>query len=151
MKIVFLDIDGVLNSEDFHRTRNISAFATYPLSDFDPTSIELLNQLATDDIKFVISSDRRHNHSLESLQAILKEVGFNGDIIDVTPSLTYRDRRVEIGMWVANSVLQDLDVETYCILDDETLDHRFAVEVDPIGGLTQEDIDRAKSILYGIH
>ena len=55
-KILFLDIDGVLNGYDLFQRK-----APYPLSEFNEEKIELLNSLIDDmpDIKIVLSSSWR--------------------------------------------------------------------------------------------
>lgn len=78
MRILFLDIDGVLNS-----------FAWVPPKehdDIDPKAISLLNEIiAKSDAKVVIHSTWRRLRPLESLRTLFKRNGFTGDILDTTP------------------------------------------------------------------
>ena len=50
MKVIFLDIDGVLNSQDWYiyRRDNVamdSVNAQYPFYEFDPRAVERLNRI----------------------------------------------------------------------------------------------------------
>lgn len=93
MKICFLDIDGVCNHETWYRKRHAAMEdkswekKQYPYDEFCPDNIALLNKLVeATGVKIVISSSWRHGRTLEGLQLLLKEVGFTGEVIDVTPS-----------------------------------------------------------------
>lgn len=95
MKIIFLDIDGVLNHEAFYRKRRkaladkVWQKSEYPLDEICEQNMLLLNKLiAETGAKVVISSTWRHGRTPESLQSIFKACGFIGDIIDFTPHLT---------------------------------------------------------------
>jgi hypothetical protein len=91
-KIIFLDIDGVLNHEVWYKRRfnevdNESILEKYPYYDFDPLSIGLINKIIElTDAKVVISSTWRIGKSIEELIELFNSVGFKGDIIDSTPS-----------------------------------------------------------------
>lgn len=94
MKILFLDIDGVLNCHRWWRirTKEQRAFDEKdPLGirgGVDPYAMSLLNNLLSDtDAQVVVSSTVRKLHSLEELRQVLKGYGFRGMIIDKTPKL----------------------------------------------------------------
>jgi hypothetical protein len=92
MKIIFLDFDGVLNSENWYRRRfneidRDTAAGNYPLYEFDPLSIDQLNRIVKEtDAKVVVSSTWRIGKSVEELQKLLIAVGFAGEVIDTTPA-----------------------------------------------------------------
>jgi HAD domain in Swiss Army Knife RNA repair proteins len=126
MNIIFLDIDGVLNCEEFYTKRKNSDLGTYPLCEFDPFRIMLLNDLiAATDAKIVISSTWRLGRSTEELINIFREVGFVGEIIDCTPSLRHEGclRGNEILFWIKEN--EDIvgpyyDYKSYVIIDDDS-------------------------------
>jgi hypothetical protein len=92
MKVIFLDIDGVLNHEKWYRKRHQEikmddVVSHYPFYEFDPESINQLNRIIDETgANVVISSTWRHGRTIEQLQEILEKVGFRGVIIDKTPS-----------------------------------------------------------------
>lgn len=91
MKIIFLDIDGVLNCELWYKQRfeildRSVVTGNYPLYEFAPFLIERLNKIIeATDAKVVVSSTWRLTRTTKQLQDILNSVGFKGEVIDVTP------------------------------------------------------------------
>lgn len=162
-KIVFLDIDGVVNSEQWYvKTRGRSG-------DFDPEKIKLLNQLKDIDSEVVISSSWG-----ESGVKPLQDVGLELPIVGVTEHF-YVDwfcRGNEIEKWLLVNFegmgtkygLDDngfpyyrkrygneLTDYEYVIIDDDT-DFLLGqvdnfIHVDRNTGITQADIDKARKIL----
>lgn len=153
MKIIFLDIDGVLNHENWYRTRqeykskiDAKEFSDrYPFYEFDPKSIELLNEIIEKTgAKVVVSSTWRLGRTIEDLQTILDSVGFKGEVIDITPSMSARidgnpagytiPRGCEIDWWLKSKKFQRInwskekqleyleksEVKNYIILDDDS-------------------------------
>ena len=142
MKIIFLDIDGVLNSEKWYKERfdkklypNLEG---YPLCEFDPLAIEKLN-LLTDktNAKIVISSTWRMGRTIDELKKLFEEVGIKGEIIGITPDLTFNDghgvdRGNEIKRWIdinckrwynkmfGEDDSEKFNLESYVILDDNS-------------------------------
>lgn len=120
MKILFLDIDGVLNHHDWWRRReelpdDSSAFDRY-LHDLDPVAVGYLNEIIeATKAKVVISSTWRMHSSLSDLRGLLKKAGFVGDLIDKTPRIPAHRGR-EIQLWLDEAIL---NVESFVILDDD--------------------------------
>lgn len=91
MKVIFLDFDGVLNSENWYRRRfkeidTEDILGKYPFYEFDPLSIVELNRIIEQtEAKVVVSSSWRIGKSVEDLQKMLDVVGFIGKVIDTTP------------------------------------------------------------------
>lgn len=161
MKIVFLDIDGVLNHEHFykekHGKRSEESTINYPYSEIDPKSVERLNILCKETgAKVVISSTWRRS-GLEYCKDVLEFHGFTGDIIDITPSgrgeMTLRGN--EILQWVKDN--QELLGESYynfteyVILDDDSdmlyWQRNNFLLIDRFVGLTMGNVFQAKKIL----
>jgi hypothetical protein len=119
MKVIFLDIDGVLNSQDWYVYRRDavemdSINAQYPFYEFDPRAVERLNRIIGEtECKIVVSSSWRSGETIESLQKLFDQVGIIGEVIGLTPHLwctkPYEDmdgyrmpRGCEIDWWLDN-------------------------------------------------
>jgi predicted Fe-Mo cluster-binding NifX family protein len=162
-KIIFLDVDGVVNSDNwYNKTRGRSG-------DFDPEAIALLNQLEAIGAEVVISSSWG-----ESADKPLKDVGLKLPIVGHTEHF-YQDlltRGNEIEKWIQVNFggmgtrygvdddgfpyyrkhygdnIQDYE---YVIFDDDS-DFLLGqvdnfIRTDRLTGLTQADIDKAIKIL----
>lgn len=162
MKIIFLDIDGVLNHERFYKERFEKRYdegaIAYPYSEIDPECVKILNQLIKDtDAKVVISSTWRHS-GLNYCLDVLKFHGFEGDIIDITPDLKDGNylRGNEILKWIKDNeqlVGPYYNFTEYVILDDDSdmlyWQRNNFLLIDRFVGLTMGDVFRAKKILNG--
>lgn len=146
MKVIFLDIDGVLNHEEWYRNRfNTDIYPegipTYPLCEFCPESVNILNHILKETgAIIVISSSWRFN---ENIDTILTKVGINQKVYDKTPFLgtkygTTLCRGKEIQEYLNNHS----EITNYVIIDDdndmeqEQMDHFF--QTDRWYGLTME-------------
>jgi len=103
MKIISLDIDGVLNSDTWEKT-NEYLNGEYPEKMFDPNTVLLLNKIIeATTAKIVLTSTWRLKYSLEEMRALFSKVGIQGDLIDCTPNLKkdndYTLRGNEILKW----------------------------------------------------
>ena len=154
MKIIFLDIDGVLNSQhtDYggERVR------------LDSAAIAHLNTVAQQTgARVVLTSDWRRFYGLPRCVELLSAAGLCAEIIDATPNLERRTlleeddfdvteyferlRRSEIEAWMAAH-----DVRRFVVLDDLAVfqrEHPNIVIVNPDTGLTADDAARAMAIL----
>lgn len=130
MKIIFLDIDGVLNNKDTYTTsreRKISAAQELEGLSFEdiierfmiePHLVEHLNKIVEQTrAKIVVSSTWRKGRSIEQLQSALEYHGFKGEVISKTPTLeTYRG--TEIQKWLDENA--ELNVINFIIIDDDS-------------------------------
>lgn len=124
MKVLFLDIDGVLNHQKYYTNgrRDVS----YPLSEICPVSIQHLNHIVAETgCKVVISSTWRHS-GIEYCRNVLNECGCVGEIIDITPDIydDWAQRGNEILKWLKSKELYKYDSyyitdHDYAILDDD--------------------------------
>lgn len=128
MKVLFLDIDGVLNSYRSiaagYQLYNCSSLmrklqlGTVTHAGFDPTAVQLLHK-AQEDIGFkvVISSTWRFTFTLNHFYKIFDWYGWNTRdiIIGVTPS-TNTIRGDEVKLWLDSHP----EYKEYVILDDST-------------------------------
>lgn len=178
MKIIFLDIDGVLNCEDWYRkrfkdTEDDRIMSEYPYYEFDPAIVQRLNKIIeATDAKVVVSSTWRHGRSAEELQEILNQVGFKGEVIDVTPHLHVEGygytipRGCEIDWWLERKgkfqrinwskteqekYIEKATVKTYIILDDDSdmlyNQREHFIKTGRMYGLDEECAERAIKIL----
>jgi hypothetical protein len=139
--IIFLDFDGVLNSHAWFAARRDS-------TQLDPAAVALLNQLIErTDAQVVVSSSWRIGFSRLELEAGLRQVGFAGTVLDVTPNLREAYARgKEIALWR----MQNRHVGPFVILDDDSDMGElmpFLIKTGFDLGLQQEHIDRAVAIL----
>ena len=72
MDIVFLDFDGVLNSEDWSATAPAAPEGEgyWGPSSLDERAVSRLNGLVAPHVQFVVSSTWRQVHSRETLESI---------------------------------------------------------------------------------
>lgn len=152
-KIIFLDIDGVLNSMPWIRTHDRSGDLAAHL---DPRAVRILSDLVrVSGAEIVVSSSWRIIVPLPQLAAWLRKRGFSGRVIGLTPTDvpppagSFSPRRgAQIARWLS---LHGKPVDGYVVLDDEVSDmdavRSHVVRTDRDVGLTAADANRALSIL----
>ena len=161
MKVLFLDIDGVLN-----------CMCPTPMQDndwidldewrygFNPDLVARLRHvIANTDCKIVISSSWRHHIDYAPYQpgrnwrdVLAEKLRRTRDeiIVGETPSDSKGQRGREIAEW-----LKAHEVETFCVVDDEVvdilpyIDNANVVKTDMTIGLTIEDARRIINVLNG--
>lgn len=158
MKVIFLDIDGVINSEDF-------AIWIQDHPEFcengghfwiDPQKIDMIVNLCEETgAKLVISSSWRGwslKATLEDFSTYRDLSRLNPYIVGVTPrfymnSRMYMSRGDEIQYYLST----DQSITQYCIVDDDNdmLDSQKDnfVRTDFKTGLTEDNIEQIKKIL----
>ena len=163
MKVIFLDIDGVLNSEESMRELGMGNFWS---DNPHPMHIRWLNKIIEETgAVVVISSTWRHGMSSTNMWRLLHLLGFRGTVIDNTPRLNSAFRGTEIKAWLNIHIDKFIkygnsdslashnckeQVESFVILDDDSdmLDlTSHLVLVDSLKGLTEEDANKAIEIL----
>jgi hypothetical protein len=170
MKIIFLDIDGVLNHQRFYKERfearkqdkldgNLvkKSQIDREAEEIDPESVENLNELIENTgAKVVISSTWRLGTEIETLQAILEKRGFVGEVIGKTPvGCGCCQRGNEIHKWLGdNRDIIDEEGNNYIILDDDSdmlyWQRNNFINVDQYVGLTPKQVYKATRFLTGI-
>jgi hypothetical protein len=152
MKVIFLDIDGVLNV--MHPDRDEYGRCFHP--HFEDNLKRIIKETGA---KIVISSTWRAS-GLMVMQEMWIKRQLAGEVIDITCHLKSRRRGQEIQVWLDSN-----EVESYVILDDDTdmelhqmkcfvrtsenQHHRDCVDVGY--GLTDICTDQAIGILNGIN
>ena len=149
MKVIFLDIDGVLNSQQESVSGNVNG--TFDYEGINRVSLGLLRLVVElTDAKIVISSTWRHD-GYEGIAGAFEAQGWRGlimrkIIIGITPWLT-GVRGDEIQHWID----EQGDVTDYVIIDDDSdmLDDQIEhfVHTDGVIGFNIYDAVRVLDIL----
>ncbi len=156
MKIIFLDMDGVLNCYD---TTDRIVFPPWNQTflGLDNDKVQLLSKLVQETgAKVIISSSWRENFKPQELQKTLNERGFTGEVVGETPKSYEQvgfglpskrgDRSDEIQAWLAANP----GLESFVVVDDiktRYLDMGRQVQTSMVTGFTQEHYDQALTIL----
>lgn len=170
MNVIFLDIDGVLNSEAFLRALDVqhqqctdeTLCLCYQLENqIDAEAVARLNRLITGaGAKIVISSSWRLLLDPPELQRVLKGHGLCGEIIGETPDgpndpeLSCNSdgsrRRVERGREIDAWLRKHPEVTRFVILDDcadMAMHKNRLVQTDCQEGLLDEHVDLALRVM----
>jgi hypothetical protein len=137
MRVLFLDIDGVLNHEDT---------GIY----FEDEKVRILNKiLTTTDANLVVTSTWRLGATPEEMDALLSSQGvLPGRVIGVTPYLDDQ-RGMEIQEWLKTWTSR-YQIEKIVILDDRSdlapVDHSL-IRTSKTIGLTEQDANLAIQFL----
>lgn len=157
-KIIFLDIDGVLNSMDyFGQTKDCKGY-----TEINPEKVKLLKEIVDrTGAEIVLSSTwrdlgKRKNEPEHPMYTYLTDTlkEYSMEIVDHTPYIG-QDRPKEIKAWLDNQ--QDKDI-SFVSLDDDSPKHEYD-EVgigdclvrtsfyEKDGGLRKEHVEKALEIL----
>jgi hypothetical protein len=165
MKVIFLDVDGVLNA-----SRRVTPHTQgFELSDWViPRCINQLNRIVRETkAAIVISSTWRIGKNIKELREMFDGVGVVGDVIGKTergpcswhndlgyPMCSDGHRGAEIHDWLENRkrLVDYAQVDGFVILDDDSdlepyRDHH--VRTDLYRGLIRRHVDQAVRILEG--
>lgn len=140
MKVIFLDIDGVLNNKKLQQNRYSTILHTH---------IERLNTaIKLTKAKIVISSSWRYmilekSMTKRGFENLLRTYGFIGKVIGHTTS----DEKISSrGLQILEWMGKHRNINKYVVLDDEDdriteFNHPF-IKIDGSIGLTGRDVDR---------
>lgn len=165
-RLIFLDFDGVLNSEAWRTNRGphdpaidiatLDNTERYALRSLDPAAVQVLETIVRHlDARVVVSSSWRLDFSVSQLNWFLAYHGFTDVLLGATPDSTRwgvrgagvsRTRSGEIAVWLG--ALGVWPVE-YVILDDEPIGRDSGhgghgdrlYKLDPMVGLRDADVD----------
>ena len=146
MKAIFLDIEGVLNSNE--HTAFIKSFITYGdnmIEPFDDDCLYNLKYIVDEtDAKIIITSIwRLFPDYLYILMNKLEEYGLDKNVISLTTSNKYKDKLQEIAV-----KLKKLGITEYVVLDnDKTLNLDRHIITNNATGLTEIEAKQAVKIL----
>jgi hypothetical protein len=142
MKVIFLDIDGVLNSAQYIRRDDVDF--DNPQCQIDPDAVVRLNTITeTTGASIVVSSTWRLLFPLPQLQTCLAAYKINALVFDKTG--VQDKRKFEIQEWLDCHS----GIESYVIIDDETIEgfHGHTVKTIFEDGLQDHHIQQAIAIL----
>lgn len=148
MKIIFLDVDGVLNNSSWAMQMFAEGVHVYAEDMLEDRAIRLLKLIidATGANVVITSTWRMSAVQMTHLLDQLAHFGIRP--IAVTPRLN-KERGDEISAW-----MQHYGVESYVILDDDSdmgehMDHLVQTSFEH--GLQHEHVERAIEILNGVN
>jgi hypothetical protein len=161
MRVIFLDIDGVLNSKRFIRAnKNVIQSQTSLFergaAELDPAAVKLMSDFATEmEAEVVISSSWRRLHKLSEICSMLKLAGWKARMpIGVTPEDKDRgfrgdEVRMWLDIWDKKQGWTSDPHPHHVIFDDDADFHNGQpiVRTQWETGITEADIDIARGIL----
>lgn len=169
MNIIFLDIDGVLNSNDFANKHYEETGKGLLMYDFlDPNAVDGMVEFLDKhpDIRLVISSSWRYGNVHKTIKFFTKNgmMSLVSYIIGDTPRSYSGERGKEIQWFlehVGTDVMgdfildNDIKIDRYVIVDDDDYDlldsqkENHLVKIDGVHGITNKDYEKIEKILYG--
>ncbi len=165
MKVLFLDVDGVLNSSDwFYKTKEARVAAAklnrddseiqkmydHKLTQLDHDAVALLNTIVEQTgCSIVLSSTWRKFMELHTFKKMMTEKGFKYSdvILDITQDFVCSGSR---GWEIHDWLNYHPHVESFCILDDDCdMWHLlpWLVNTSGLTGLSSSDVDLAVKML----
>ena len=138
MKLLFLDIDGVLTSDETISRKEF-------LYTFSASCVWALNRILRDNkVKIILTSSWRTVFDAEKQYQIFRENGIIQLPGGQTNDFGYENRSLEI-----QDYLSKRKVENYVILDDMKINgfEGHFVLVNPSTGLTENDVEKVNRIL----
>lgn len=141
IKICFLDIDGTLNDNGWQNDE-FEPWITHTCAKNFSKIIQATGA------KVVLISQRRaalHGGriSLAGFQLLLRSHGIKCHVIDFVPY----DKDCQQKRWLVTEWLNNNECDRYVILDDMHLSLSYQVKPDGNVGLTEQDVEKAISIL----
>lgn len=145
-RIIFLDIDGVLNSYDWYLDDRNPGNINGQEGDLDPLCIGRINFICDKmSAKIVISSDWRYE---TGFKLRLERAGLK-NIVGYTPIFTHR--KLTRGQEIFCYTNIHPEIKQYCIIDDTDDILQFQlphfVKINSMRGFLDEDIERVCKIL----
>lgn len=153
--IVFLDVDGVLNSHQWFESQERSGATDRIERHIDPQAVLRLERICKETGgAVVVSSAWRHGTLYDTLIEGLRKHGFTGKVIGKTIISQCSDcvRGNLIYRWLRENMLHYYSFRQYVILDDDTdmlywQRNNFVKTDSSTGGLIDELTDKAIAIL----
>lgn len=164
-KVIFLDFDGVLNTERWHNQASREELKDEYGYRFDPVAVENLSRIIEETGSAIVISSSWKCMGLAIMQKMWKDRQLPGKVIDITPNSVSDEfllnvnlndmdllsiRGQEIKDWL---MTKGGDICQYVIFDDmnDVLQEQEAhfVWVDPAVGITKGNVAQAIRILDG--
>ena len=143
MRIIFLDIDGVLTSARAHCAlcpRHLQGLIWH---NFDPVAIGFLNRLVDQfkDLRFVLSSTWRKIYDQRTMTMMLNQTGWNGEWHQNWKTPEIGTRGQDIDAWV-----REHKPTKFAILDDDPNPKEFLTLTDYL--VQTDERDGMNSLLH---
>jgi hypothetical protein len=164
MKILFLDIDGVLATPKQYNTVRTKLYSRDRHAEglrvpymWDERCVIALNRfLRMNDVEIVLSSDWRRHFTIDELDQIFKINGVAKSPIGITAKLNKNKMSEDlesIRVREINAYVEENGYHTWCAVDDmdlSALGSRFA-KTDERMGMGQRDfVEKLEKAMYGI-
>ena len=164
-KVIFLDIDGVLNTKEFQSDMKKDTPKDEFGYAFDPVAVANLAHIIEETGAVIVISSAWKFHGVARLREMWKLRNLPGRILDITPNTISDDillnanlEEMELGVCRGNEIKEWLSkhqgmVSNYVIIDDfedllpEQEDH--AVITNTLIGISEEDAQKAIMVLNG--
>lgn len=164
-KVIFLDIDGVLNTKEFHSKMTKDTPRDEFGYAFDPVAVSNLAHIIEKTGAVIVISSSWKFHGVTRLREMWKLRNLPGRVLDITPNTISDDillnanlEEMELGVCRGNEIKEWLSkhqgkVSNYVIIDDfddllpEQEDH--TVITNTFIGITEWDAKKAIMILNG--
>ena len=164
-KVIFLDIDGVLNTKEFQSDMKKDTPKDEFGYAFDPVAVANLARIIEETGAVIVISSAWKFHGVARLREMWKLRNLPGRILDITPNTISDDillnanlEEMELGVCRGNEIKEWLSrhqgkVSNYVIIDDfedllpEQEDH--AVITNTLIGISEEDAQKAIMVLNG--
>lgn len=145
MKLIFLDIDGVMNNQTEAKKSKF-----HESLEFAPSCVRNLKRIiAKTNARIVVSSSWRRGETVESMkEKIFVYYGLDEYVIGITPHYNETIRGLEIADYIAHQHAKT--IWNFVILDDDSDMGsllKYHVKTNAIYGLTDADADKAIEIL----
>lgn len=153
MNIIFLDIDGVLNTWRFqnYQVKHHECDSWNAQFNFDPICMKNLKELIDKTNSYIVisSSWRNTENGIKDIKDNLKLYGLESRFFSCTPTLNGWTRGDEIKEWLY--IFSHMEIN-YVILDDENdvgeLENRL-IQCNDYYGFTKNELQKALEILGG--
>jgi hypothetical protein len=156
VRVIFLDIDGVLNNAISSGTRWCTRLPrvcrpgkTSAVPPYDPECVNRFNWLVSaTGAKVVVSDTYGRRFVFEAVVQYLTDQGALCEVVGQTEARDYRPRGSDIQAWLAS--WQGEPIESFCILDDHNdmgALRPYLVWTRRDTGLTEQDVQQAYRLL----
>jgi hypothetical protein len=150
MKIIFLDIDGVMSTAQCWGKGSDNEWGAYM---FDPKCVKVLNEILKEtDADIILSSDWKHHYTLHEMKCIFTHNKVIKGPVGFTPALPTNGmdleggRVNEIKLWIKNNAWKN-DTK-WVAIDDMNMSETFDVNGETTGGLT--NFVHCKRVMEGL-
>jgi len=143
MKVIFLDIDGVMIT------------ANSSIGRFDPTCVENLKQVMDQTGAMIVVSSTYRSLGFERLKQLFETNGITNGLIGLTPMIPYGTRGEEIKQYLEEASLDpSTPINHFVIVDDHDNMgelHPYLIQTNGTIGLDHTIRDKAIQFLMKIH